>query len=215
MIKKALGCTLLLSAVCALSAAADNNKGNNNGGLSFNGGIGVHPLSDVTGCPGTPAAPQQCLTDPDSDTVTPSPISPVASHNIVRGVRPAGQIWVINNLTATVQSGGKITVNGKGLVLAGGNNAGRAPTPALSVIATLICDLPTTAVPIPPQFSTATAGVLLSPTGNFKINDTLLPPPPASCASPMLLIRNAATAVGGFPNLWFAVGIFSPNGSDD
>jgi len=215
MIKKALGCTLLLSAVCALSAAADNNKGNNNGGLSFNGGIGVHPLSDVTGCPATPTNPVDCLTDPDSDKTTPSPTSPVASHNIVRGVRPAGQIWVINNLTATVQSGGKITVNGKGLVLAGGNNAGRAPTPALSVIATLICDLPTTSVPIPPQFSTATAGVLLSPTGNFKINDTLSPPPPASCASPMLLIRNAATAAGGFPNPWFAVGIFSPNGSDD
>jgi hypothetical protein len=63
MIKKALGCTLLLSAACALSAAA----GNKNGGLNFNGGIGVHPLSDVTGCPGTPAAPADCLTDPDSD----------------------------------------------------------------------------------------------------------------------------------------------------
>jgi hypothetical protein len=130
-------------------------------------------------------------------------------------VRPAGQIWVIKDLQAQIGSNGQITVKGKGLVLAGGNNAGRAPTPALFVIATLICDLPTTSVPIPPQFSTATAGVSLSPTGNFKINDTLSPLPPASCTSPMLLIRNAATAVGGFPNLWLAVGIFGPDGSDD
>jgi hypothetical protein len=120
---------------------------------------------------------------------------------------------VINDLVATVQSSGQITVNGKGLVLAGGPNLGRAPTPALSVIATLICDLPTTAVPIPPQFSTATAGVLLSPTGDFQINDKLSPPPPASCASPLLLIRNAATAMGMFPNLWLAGGIYSPQGN--
>jgi hypothetical protein len=205
MINKALGCTLLLSVVCTLPAAAQNK-----GALNFNGGIGVHPLSDVTGCPGTPAAPVACLTDPDSDTTTPSPTSPVASHNIVRNVRPAGQIWVINNLTATVQSGGKITVNGKGLVLGGGNNAGRAPSgnAALNVIATLICEA---TAPFT-EHTTSGAGVLLSPNGNFKINDTLSPPPPAPCASPMLLIRNAATAPGGFPNPWFAVGIFNDGG---
>jgi hypothetical protein len=105
--KKALACTMLLGVVWSLPAAA------NGGGLQFNGGIGVHPLSDITGCPGTPAAPENCLTDPNSDTTTPSPTSPVASHKIVRDVRPAGQVWVINNLNATVQSGGKITVNGK------------------------------------------------------------------------------------------------------
>jgi hypothetical protein len=112
-----------------------------------------------------------------------------------------------------VQSGGSITVNGKGLILAGGNNLGRAPTPALSVIATLFCHLPTTSIPTPPQFSTSSAGVLLSPTGDFQINDTLSPPPPATCTSPMLLIRNAATAMGGFPNTWFAGGIYRPQGS--
>jgi hypothetical protein len=120
---------------------------------------------------------------------------------------------VINNLNATVQ-GGQITVNGKGLVLAGGNNAGRALTTSggqFSVIATLICEA---TAPFT-EHTTSPGGVLLSPTGNFKINDTLLPPPPASCASPMLLIRNAATAVGGFPNLWFAVGIYNPNGNQD
>jgi hypothetical protein len=41
---------------------------------------------------------------------------------------------------------------------------------------------------------------LLSPNGDFRIDDTLSPLPPAACIGPMLLIRNAA-------NLgWFAVG---------
>jgi hypothetical protein len=48
----------------------------------------------------------------------------------------------------------------------------------------------------------------LSPDGNFNINDMLSPPPTFPCASPMLLIRNAA-------NLgWFAVGIFSSGNGD-
>jgi hypothetical protein len=206
--KKALVCTMLLGVVWSLPAAADD------GGLKFNGGIGVHPISTIAGCPGNVTPPQPCLTDPGSDTVTPSPTSPTVSFNIVRGVHPAGQIWVINDLKATVKSGGSIKVNGKGLVLGGGNNAGRAPTPALSVIATLICEA---AAPFT-EHTSSLAGVLLSPTGDFQINDTLAPPPPAACASPMLLIRNAATAAGpppGFPNPWFAVGIYNPNGSGD
>jgi hypothetical protein len=203
---------LLMSAIAG-PATAQNGQNNQNGkknsnSLQFKGGIGVHPISTVTGCPGTPTAPAPCVTDPD-DTQKPSSTSPTVSFNIVRGVHPAGQIWVINDLVATVQSGGSITVNGKGLVLAGGNNAGRAPTPALSVIATLICDLPSGTTD-PAQFSTAGAGVLLSPTGDFQINGTLSPVPPAACTSPMLLIRNAATATGGFPNPWFAVGIYRP-----
>jgi hypothetical protein len=40
---------------------------------------------------------------------------------------------------------------------------------------------------------------------DFKIDGTPAPVPPADCASPMLLIRNAAGAA------WFAVGIFRPN----
>jgi hypothetical protein len=46
------------------------------------------------------------------------------------------------------------------------------------------------------------AAVLLTPNGDFKIDDMLSPLPPAVCLSPMLLIRNAANSV------WFAVGIF-------
>jgi hypothetical protein len=191
--KKALACAMLLGVVWSLPAAATPP-------LQFKGGIGVHPLVTILGCPATPANPVACATDPD-DTQPPSSASPTVSFNIIRNVHPAGQIWVINDLVATVQSSGKITVNGKGLVLGSGNNAGRAPT-ALNVIATLICE---TAAPFT-EHTSSPAGVLLSPTGDFKINDTLAPPPPATCASPMLFIRNAATTANDFPNRWFAVG---------
>ena len=140
--------------------------------LKFKGGIGVIPVSSgVTGPPVT------------------------VNRNIVRGVSPAGQIWVIADLDAKVSANGSITVKGKGLILAGGDNAGRAP--ALSVLATLICQ------PTPPftQSSTSSAGVLLPPNGDFEINDVLSPVPPSPCASPMLLILNAANLT------WFAVGI--------
>jgi hypothetical protein len=209
MMRKALACTMLLGVTCSLPAAADD------GGLKFKGGIGVHPVSSVTGC----AAAGPCLTDPTDptppDLITPPPAGPTVIFNIVRDVHPAGQIWVINDLDATVGTDGSIKVKGKGLILAGGNNAGRAPA-ATAVIATLICDPATTATPQPTQYTTASAGVPLSPTGDFQIDDKLkngtsLPPVP--CTSPMLLIRNAATAVGSpFPNGWFAVGIYLPSG---
>jgi hypothetical protein len=140
--------------------------------LKFKGGIGVIPVSSVVMGP---------------------PVT--VNRNIVRGVSPAGQIWVIADLDAKVSSNGKITVKGKGLILAGGDNAGRAP--AVSVLATLICQ------PTPPftQSSTASAGVMLPPNGDFEIDGVLSPVPPSPCASPMLLILNAANLT------WFAVGI--------
>lgn len=134
----------------------------------FKGGIGVHPLSNFTTVP---------------------------VPNTVRGVPPAGQIWVIDKLEARVRANGQISVDGKGLILAGGNNAGRAS--GQSVFATLICDA---AAPFNP-LSTTLTGVPLAANGHFRINDVLSPAVPFSCASPMLLIRNAAG--GG----WFAVGI--------
>jgi hypothetical protein len=134
-----------------------------------------------------------------------SPTSPTAAvvesvtRNIVRGVQPGGQLWVINDLDATVKSDGSITINGKGLVLGSGDNAGRAPSgsAAIHLIATLICE------PTAPftQHSTSSAGVLLSPTGDFQINDTLAPLPLPACASPMLFIRSATSLN------WLAVGI--------
>lgn len=171
--KKALACTMFLGVVFSQHAAADDAK------LRFKGGIGVHPVSNVVA--GTPV---------------------VVNRNIVRGVQPAGQIWVIDKLDAKVSAGGRITVEGKGLVLGGGDSAGRATGQA--VLATLICQ------PLAPftESRTSSAGVTLSPNGDFTINDTLSPLPPDICISPMLLIRNAA-------NLgWFAVGIFR-SGNDD
>ena len=174
--KKALACTMFLGVIFSQPAAADE--------LKFKGGIGVIPVSTVSGCPAPPAA---CVTGP----------SVTVNRNIVRGVLPAGQIWVIADLDAKVSANGSITVKGKGLILAGGDNAGRAP--AVSVLATLICQ------PASPftQSSTSSAGVMLPPNGDFEINDMLSPAPPFACASPMLLILNAANLT------WFAVGIFS------
>ncbi|MFL5104273.1 MAG: hypothetical protein ACJ8E5_27055, partial [Xanthobacteraceae bacterium] len=128
-------------------------------------------------------------------------VAPSVTRNIVRNVQPAGQIWVIDDLDASVRADGVIAVEGKGLILGGGNNAGRAA--GQSVFATLICG--TT------ESSTPMAGVLLSPTGDFRIDATLAPVPAVDiCASPMLLIRNAAVnPVTGF--VWFAVGIFRPD----
>jgi hypothetical protein len=208
--KKALVCTMLLGVVWSLPAAAD---------WQFTGGIGVHPLSSITGCP-TDGSP--CLTDGDESKPAgknphnqPTPLT--VNFNVVRGVHPAGQIWVINSLDIKVASDGTIsgasvsTGGGKGLVLGGGNNAGRAPSGAnaINVIATLICEA---ASPFT-EHTSATGGVLLSPTGDFTFpaGAKLSPAPVATCASPMLLIRNAITpATSAFPNPWFAVGIYTP-----
>jgi hypothetical protein len=153
--------------------------------LRFKGGIGVIPVSSGV---------------LDNGAATTALVATSVTRNIVRDVQPAGQIWVIDDLDATVRADGRITVEGEGLILGGGNNAGRAA--GQSVFATLICQ----AIAPFSQSSTTLAGVQLSPTGDFRIDDTLAPLPPAICASPMLLIRNAA---GG---AWFAVGIFRPDG---
>ena len=139
--------------------------------VRFEGGIGVIPVSSVN-ADGT------------------------INRNVVRGVNPPGQIWVIARLAADVQMDGRIEVRGRGLLLGGGNNIGF--TANLRVFATLICS------PTAPftQFSTSAAGVALEPNGDFRIDDTLSPTPPAVCASPVLLIR---TTGGAMP--WFAAGI--------
>jgi hypothetical protein len=147
----------------------------------FKGGIGVHPVSNVSG------------------TAIADGIFPNVTQNIVRGVAPAGQVWVIEDLDARVSTNGDIKIRGKGLILAGGNSAGRAT--GQMVFATLICE---TAAPFTAR-NTNPAGVTLAGNGDFKIDDVLTPLPAGGCASPMLLIRNAS---GG---TWFAVGILSNN----
>ena len=179
MVKKVLAYLLFLGVTFPLSAAADNDTL-----ARFKGGIGVIPVSSGV----APVVSQ--LT------------SEVVNRNFVRGVQPAGQIWVIDKLEARVRMNGHIRVKGEGLILGGGNNAGRAT--GQSVFATLICEAAAPFV----ERSTTLTGVLLAPNGDFEINDTLAPLPPFECASPMLLIRTAGSGN------WFAVGI-PRQGNDD
>ena len=108
--------------------------------------------------------------------------------NEVNNTAPAGRPWVIERLTARVRSDGRITVDGRGLVLAGGANIGTGG--GQSVRARLFCG----GVP----FDSATL-VPLEVNGDFRIDDQLLGTP-NPCANPVLLILSA----GGS---WFAAGI--------
>jgi hypothetical protein len=179
MVKKALAYALFLGVIFPLSAAADDDTL-----ARFKGGIGVIPVSSGV----APVVSQ--LT------------SEVVNRNFVRGVQPAGQIWVIDKLEARVRTNGHIKVHGKGLILGGGNNAGRAT--GQSVFATLICE----AVAPFTQSSTTLTGVKLASNGDFEIDDMLSPAPPFACASPMLLIRTAGSGN------WFAVGILTQDNDD-
>lgn len=107
--------------------------------------------------------------------------------NDVFGVPPGGRPWVISRLIADV-NGRRITVDGRGLVLAGGNNIGTGG--GQSVRARLFCGGV-------PSDSTLVA---LEDNGDFRIDSALNPPPPRPCATPVLLIVSG----GGS---WFAAGI--------
>jgi hypothetical protein len=142
--------------------------------VRFKGGIGVIPVTSGVGT---------------ATTAT------TVNRNIVRNIQPPGQIWRIGALDAKIKTNGDIKVEGKGLVLAGGNGIGRPPAGA-SVFATLICEAATPFI----EHSTTLTGVPLAPNGDFQIDDALVPIPDG-CASPVLLIRSAN---GG---AWFASGI--------
>ena len=143
--------------------------------VQFRGGIGVLPVASAVG---------------QAATAT------VVNRNIVRGVQPAGQIWVISALKADVMADGRIHVDGRGLLLGGGNAIGFNGN--ANVFATLICE----AVAPFTELSTNPVGVPLEPNGDFRIDDALVPAPPAHCDSPVLLIRVAGANPG-----WFAAGI--------
>jgi hypothetical protein len=158
-------------AVALAAAASDDTL------VSFKGGIGVIPVSSGVGAAAT---------------------AEVVNRNIVRGVQPPGQIWVIRDLRAEVKSGGRISVRGKGLLLGGGNGIGGNANQR--VFATLICEA---AAPFTLRSTNNITGVALEPNGDFRIEDVLTPAP-AACASPVLLIRNLGGA-------WFAAGIEDRN----
>jgi hypothetical protein len=161
---------LVLVALLPLPVVADDNL------VRFEGGIGVHPVSNVAG------------------TANADGSFPNVTRNVVRGVNPAGQLWVIADFRAEVRVDGSIKVDGRGLLLAGGNTIGTNAN--ARVFATLICE----ATPPFVERNTDAAGVPLEPNGDFRIDD-ILSPAPNGCASPVLLIRNAANRA------WFAAGI--------
>jgi len=107
--------------------------------------------------------------------------------NVVRGVNPGGIPWVIERFTADVKTDGRIFVDGRGLLLAGGDNV--AGTGGQRVRARLFCG----------SLSQETGLVDLEANGDFRINDVLSPLPPVPCDNPALLIVNAGGA-------WFAAG---------
>jgi hypothetical protein len=112
--------------------------------------------------------------------------------NTVRGVNPGGQPWVITRLTVEVKTDGRITVDGRGLLLGGGDNIGTNANQ--SVRARLFCG--------PVAVPTVHDSVLvpLEPNGDFRIDGVVAPVPPTPCANPVLLIVSS----GGN---WFAAGI--------
>jgi hypothetical protein len=133
--------------------------------------------------------------DPISNVVVNGPTTTV-SPNTVRGISPAGQIWRIDDLDATVTTDGRIRARGRGLLLGGGNGIGT--NGGQSAFVTLFCGAAATAT----ASSSNQVGVPLDSDGDFVIEDYLSPMPPASCETPVLLIR---TAAGSHP--WFAAGI--------
>jgi hypothetical protein len=113
--------------------------------------------------------------------------------NDVFGVNPGGRPWVIERLVASVSSTGNIKVDGRGLLLAGGNAVGRNGNQ--SVRARLICN--------DGAAVTSTHETTLTPlaaNGDFSFNEPLLPQLATVCGNPVLLIVNAGGA-------WFAAGI--------
>jgi len=134
---------------------------------AFQGGIGSQPFARQGAAPGVIVA------------------------NDVQGVPPGGRPWVIEDLRADIRVDGSIAVDGRGLLLAGGNNVGR--NGGQSVHARLFCG----------AVAHNSGTVPLEANGDFRINDVLSPAPPADCATPTLLIVSGQAPAGN----WFAAGI--------
>jgi hypothetical protein len=161
----------------ALGIVGHVNAQGNDSLARFEGGIGVIPVSTVSG----PA---------NADGSFPN-----AKLNIVRGIFPGAGPWRIAELRAEIDSTGHIKVRGRGLLLASSNSIGQ--NAHQSVFATLICEAAAPFV----EHNTAFK-VPLEPNGDFRIDDTLNPVP-SGCPSPVLLIRNGGGLwfAAGIPKL--------------
>jgi hypothetical protein len=124
-----------------------------------------------------------------------TPGAPVA--NAVRGIQPAGTPWVIRALRAEVKADGRIHVEGRGLLLAGGNEVGT--NGGASVFASLFCGPPNG--PFIEHSTPMANAVALAADGDFTIDDILSPPLSNGCDNPVLLIRTVPSGV------WFTAGI--------
>ena len=92
---------VLIGGFFASSVVADETL------LRFRGAIGDIPVANVAG------------------TANPDGTFPNVTRNIVHGVAPAGQIWVISAFGAdVVKVDGRIRVDGRGLLLGGGDAIG-------------------------------------------------------------------------------------------
>ena len=148
------------------------------------------------------AAEQPLVTFEGAIGATPAAIANNALIiNVTRGVNPGGRPWVIESLKAEVKIDGRISVEGRGLLLGGGDAIGTPANPPQMVRARLFCGPAATAT------VHQTGLVQLEPNGDFRIDDVLVPVapttvalPPDPCTSPVLLIVSA----GGN---WFAAGI--------
>ena len=176
MVKKAAVVLFALGMIGQVSGYAQSVAPERDVLARFNGGIGVHPVSNVVG----PANPDGTF--------------PNVRQNIVRGVSP-GTPWRIADLKADVRTDGRIRVRGRGLLLASGNNIGHNGN--VSVFATLFCEA---AAPFVEHSTTSTVPLELN--GDFRIDDTLNSVP-SDCPSPVLLIRNSSGVwfAAGIPTL--------------
>ena len=149
--------------------------------VRFDGGIGVDPVAGI--------------------------VSNAPALNVVRGIPPGGFPWVIKRLRADVKIDGRVQVDVRGLLLAGGNVIGT--NGGQRVLAMLFCGAPGANGTL----GTATAhisdpaGVPLDANGDVEIDDVLTPAPPSRCDSPALLIATPGA------HHWFAAGI--PKADDD
>jgi hypothetical protein len=179
--RRTVALVLMLAVIVPAWAAADDSL------VRFDGGIGVHPVAGVAGTG---------VIDANGNNVFPD----VVRNDFVRGdvrVPPGGRPWVISRLKANVKVDGRISVDGRGLLLGGGPALGRTGGNPQRVRARLFCGNE--------QFQSAL--VDMEPNGDFRIKDVLAPVAPTvaltlpdPCENAVLLILSA----GGN---WFAAGI--------
>ena len=141
--------------------------------------------------PGSALADERLVRFEGGIGVVPARVGGVA--NTVRGINPGGQPWVIADLSADIRVDGGIRVEGRGVLLGGGDNIGTNGNQSVGV--TLFCANDG-------NVQHQSAAVPLDAAGDFRIDGSLSPAPPNPCENPVLLVRGGA----GNGN-WFAAGI--------